>query len=186
MTPRSTAAHLTREDTAIWSRVYLRAGSRPERGAGRASQYDRTDADLMLLARMHRAGLGMACDHTYAWTEPKSRRHFSIDCIRMGGDLIAQRTPTAPLTDEDWSIWWERPGYGSNPTLWVTWNGGDQRDANIMYEAQRERKFGAIGWMPALAPGSADPFPYTGGVLLGRRGEWLANIDFHSTDDMEQ
>jgi hypothetical protein len=42
---------LTKEDTAIWCRVYLRHGRRPEFGVVPAVLADRRDAELMLRAQ---------------------------------------------------------------------------------------------------------------------------------------
>jgi hypothetical protein len=44
----------------------------------------------------------------------------------------------APLTDEDWAIWWTRPGLamrmqsGKGCALWNWANNGDRRDAELM------------------------------------------------------
>lgn len=61
----------------------------------------------------------------------------------------------------------------------------DVRDAQLMYEAQCERALGNIGWTPSVAPASADPYPYAGGVRLWRRGEWLAHLDFDGPSPSE-
>jgi hypothetical protein len=78
--------------------------------------------------------------------------------------------PTAPFTDEDWEIWWARPGFAHNPTLWCTYNGADRRDAELMLGAQRQRHghWGPVVHYRAI---EADRYVYIrfGGALLGAK-----------------
>jgi hypothetical protein len=87
------------------------------------------------------------------------------------------------LTLDDALIWehwvgWRGSGiFGWAQSLRDTAAYQDRRDAMLMFRAQLERRYGEIGWVPVMAPANIDPYPHAGGVRLGRRGEWLAQVD---------
>jgi hypothetical protein len=85
--------------------------------------------------------------------------------------------PAAPLAGHDEAIFKDRFRRRSMRwDIWIEQRGmeGDRRDAELMYQAQRDRSFGVIGYMPTLAKVPHDPFPYTGGVKLGYLARWRA------------
>lgn len=91
------------------------------------------------------------------------------------------RLELAPLTDEDVAIWRQitRDRRDAHPAFCCALVNpdSDRRDADLMYQAQRERVWGQIGWVPAMAPANIEPYPYFGGVRLHCRGQWLLEID---------
>jgi hypothetical protein len=87
--------------------------------------------------------------------------------------------PAARWTEEDADIWvrllkrWGLYRYA----VALHWSQGqDKRDAELMYEMQRYRSFGYIGPLPAMAKLPHDPYPYAGGVRLGRKREWEEEV----------
>jgi hypothetical protein len=80
------------------------------------------------------------------------------------------------LTKDDWYVWARYiVGNARTPVgLWMLSIKSDRRDWELMRSAQTHRAYGEIGWLPTMAPASSDPYPYAGGVRLGRREEWVS------------
>jgi hypothetical protein len=82
--------------------------------------------------------------------------------------------PAITFTEEDRLIWRQIEWYSIGTDGMYAYRAAGRRDAELMYQAQRDRSFGVIGYMPILAKVPHDPFPYTGGVKLGYLARWRA------------
>lgn len=80
-----------------------------------------------------------------------------------------------PLTSEDlqaWSYCYRFSEGDAWDSLMINTRICDHRDADLMWQAQRSRGFGEFGYLPTLAQLPHDPYPYVGGIKLGRRANW--------------
>lgn len=102
-----------------------------------------------------------------------SERVVSISAVK--------RLPSAPHTEEDRIIWCELMArlYKRH---WQVSREADRCDAALMYEMQRYRSFGEIGPLPGMARLPHDPYPYAGGVKLGRFDEWCLELEMDKGD----
>jgi hypothetical protein len=84
---------------------------------------------------------------------------------------VRKSLPGLHLTDEDYDIWltWS---VIDNGEFFCSCRASDRRDADQMYHAQRSRAYGHIGILPTLVELPHDPYPYQGGVVLGKQSEY--------------